>query len=550
MTWETHAVTNVVPALTDYNVYAHDTVLREGVRRAAGAHADAREADLLAYGGRLGQAQTLRAAADANRHSPVLERYDGVGNRIDDVRFHPAWHTVSSLLREQGLIAQPFADPEPGAWAAYAAGFSMHGQIEAGSLCPASMTFASIPVLRQQPALFETLQAGLLSRTYDTRDVPIPERRSLLIGMGMTEKQGGSDVRSNETSASPLRGEGPGEAYRLVGHKWFFSAPQSDAHLVVACTPAGMSCFFVPRWRPDGTRNAVRIQRLKDKLGNRSNASSEVEFENAWGVLVGEEGRGIPTILEMATHTRLNCVMGSTGLMRQALVQAIHYARHRSAFGRTLVTQPLMQNVLADMALESEAATLLMLRLTQAFAEPDDPVQRAYRRIVTPAAKLWVCKRAVELAGEAMEVCGGNGYVEDMPLARLLREAPVNSIWEGSGNVMALDVLRAMAREPQALTALLGDLAPVSATQPVLRSALGAVHTALSGPPDVIEREGRRIAQRLVLLVQADLLRRHSPPDLLEAFVASRFDAESGRVFGTLPGHIALAPIIDRAWPA
>lgn len=550
MAWSTHAVTNVVPVLTDYNVYAHDTVLREGVRRTAGAHAEAREAELLAYGERLGQTQTLSAAAQANRHAPTLERYDAVGHRIDEVRFHPAWHDISSLLRGQGLIAQPFADPAPGAWAAYAAGFSMHGQIEAGSLCPASMTFASIPVLRQQPALFETLREGLFSRTYDSRDVPIAQRRSLLVGMGMTEKQGGSDVRSNETSASPLAGEGAGEAYRLVGHKWFFSAPQSDAHLVLAGTAAGLSCFFVPRWRPDGTRNAIRIERLKDKLGNRSNASAEVEFQNAWGVLVGEEGGGVQTLLEMVTHTRLNCVMGSAGLMRQALVQAIHYARHRSAFGRPLAAQPLMQNVLADMALESEAATLLMLRLTQAFAESDDPLQRAYRRIVTPAAKLWVCKRAIEMAGEAMEVFGGNGYVEDMPMARLLREAPVNSIWEGSGNVMALDVLRAMAREPEALMALLGDLAPVSATQPELRSTLGAIRAALAGPPQAIEREGRRIAQRLVLLVQADLLRRHSPPELLEAFVASRFDAESGRVFGTLPGHVALAPIIERAWPA
>ncbi len=549
MTWDTHAVANVAPPLTDYNLYAQDTVLREGVRRAAGSHADARDAQLLDYGERLGRADTWHAAVDANRASPVLERFDAVGNRIDEVRFHPGWHRMSAMLREQGLVAQPFADAQPGAWAAYAAGFSMHGQIEAGSQCPASMTFASIPVLRKERALFETLEPGLYSRTYDAIDRPIPQRGSLLIGMGMTEKQGGSDVRANQTEARPVGAGGRGEAYTLVGHKWFFSAPQADAHLVLARTPAGLSCFFVPRWRPDGTRNAIRIERLKDKLGNRSNASSEVEFQDAWGVMVGEEGRGIPTIIEMATHTRLNCVMGSAGLMRQAVVQAIHYARHRSAFGRLLVDQPLMQNVLADMALESEAATLLMLRLTEAFAQPDDPLQLAYRRIVTPAAKFWVCKRAVELTGEAMEVFGGNGYVEDHPMARLYREGPVNSIWEGSGNVMALDVLRAMAREPEAYAALLGDLAPVAATQPVLRGALGDLRAVLAGPPEVQEREARRIAQRLILLVQADLLRRHAPADLLEAFITSRFDAESGRVFGTLPGHVALAPIVARAWP-
>ena len=547
MNWDTHDVTNVVPELKDYNVFTTDTVLQESVQR-AGATAQADE--LASYGARLGSEHIRRLADAANHYEPELHRFDARGRRIDEVHFHPAWHAVMQMLREQNLVSQPFSDPRPGAWAAYAAGFSMHGQIEAGSLCPSSMTFASIPVLRKEPALFEKLRPGLYSRTYDARDLPLEQKRSVLIGMGMTEKQGGSDVRSNETRAMPVRSEGRGAEYTIVGHKWFFSAPMCDAHLVVARAESGFSCFYVPRFRPDGNRNAIRIQRLKDKLGNRSNASSEVEFQDAWGVMIGEEGRGIPTIIEMATHTRLNCVMSSAGLIRQALVQAIHYARHRSAFGKLLIHQPLMRNVLADLALESEAATLLMMRLTAAFAQAEDPVQRAYKRIVTPAAKLWVCKRAVELAGEAMEVFGGNGYVEDWPMARLFREMPVNSIWEGSGNVMALDVLRAISREPAVAQALLDDMANDTGDDAVLRAELQALHEALARPPEAIEFEARRLAQRLVLLIQAGLLRRYSPAPVADAFIASRFDPACGRIYGALPADTPHAAILERAWPA
>ncbi|MGD7412749.1 acyl-CoA dehydrogenase family protein, partial [Ralstonia pseudosolanacearum] len=386
--------------------------------------------------------------------------------RIDSVRFDPAWHALLGLMRGQGLQALPFAEPRAGAWAARTAGYFMQAQIESGSLCPATMTFASIPVLQKETALFADLAPRLYAREHDARDLPWRQKTAILVGMGMTEKQGGSDVRSNTTVAVPLGGkdggEGRGATYALTGHKWFFSAPMCDAHLVVARMGAEdgpLSCFFVPRWRDDGGKNPVQIQRLKDKLGNCSNASSEVEFRAAQGILIGEAGRGIPTILEMATHTRLDCVIGSAALLRHALMQALHHARHRMAFGRLLADQPLMRNVLADLALESQAATLLMMALGDAFERAEaDPVAAAWKRIVTPAAKFWVCKRAIEATGEAMEVWGGNGYVEEGPMARLYREAPVNSIWEGSGNVMCLDVLRAIGRVPDDALRLVQDI--------------------------------------------------------------------------------------------
>ncbi len=546
MEWSTHEVTNVVTELQDYNVYTTDLPLQEAVRRAgAGAH----EAELTAYGARLGSAETIRMAEEANHFKPELHTFDRQGRRIDRVEFHPSWHGIMRMAREQNLVAQPFADPRPGAWAAYAAGFSMHGQIEAGSQCPNSMTFACIPVLQREPELFAALAPKLYSRTYDARDIPLEQKDSILVGMGMTEKQGGSDVRANTTRAEPLRGEGRGGEYLITGHKWFFSAPMCDAHLVVARTESGPACFYVPRYRPDGTKNAVQIQRLKDKVGNRSNSSSEVEFRGAWGRMIGEEGRGIPTIIEMATFTRLNCVMGSTGLIRQCLVQALHHTRHRSAFGKTLIDQPLMRNVLADMALESEAATLMMMRLTEAFAlADDDPLQRAYKRIVTPAAKFWLAKRSVELSGEAMEVFGGNGYMDEGPMGRLYRETPVISIWEGSGNVMALDMMRAISREPQAMQALLEDLAPFCRQDARLSDAATALVAGLRTQGEATEWLARRHAQLLVLLVQARLLGEHAPAAVADAFIASRFDAQWGRVFGMLPDGVAHAAILDRAW--
>lgn len=546
MPWPTHTVTNQVPELLDYNLFTTDAALADGLQQAGGGwHAEA----LTRLGGKLGSADILQLGALANRHPPQLHTHDRVGNRIDSVEFHPSWHRLLGLLRREGLHALPFSSPRPGAQVARAAGYFLHAQVESGSLCPTTMTFASIPVLANEPALFARLRDKLFSLEHDPRDLPLVQKKSILIGMGMTEKQGGSDVRSNATVAVPVRGEGRGTEYALTGHKWFFSAPMCDAHLVLARTDRGLSCFFVPRWRDDGGKNSILIQRLKDKLGNQSNASSEVEFQEALGVMVGEEGRGIPTIIEMANFTRLDCVIGSAGLMRQAFVQAAHHARHRSAFGRLLAGQPLMRNVLADLALESEAATLLMLKLASAFDAPDEPLLRAWRRIVTPAAKFWICKRAIAFTGECMEVWGGNGYVETGPMARMYREAPVNSIWEGSGNVMCLDVLRALERDPEGALLLLADLQEAAAGHPALLALLDALRRDLQAAPEEREALARRLVQRLVLAAQAALMLRHAPPDIAEAFVASRLDADGGRVYGTMGTPALQERILDRAWP-
>jgi putative acyl-CoA dehydrogenase len=546
--FRTHEPANLVTDLIDYNLYSSDLALQDAVRRQGAA---AREPELLKYGALLGSAAVIGAADASHRHPPELHSFDRQGRRIDRVEFHPGWHAVMRLQREHGLVTQPFSDSRPGAWTAYAAGFMMHAQIEPGSQCPASMTFASVPVLQKEPALFAQIKDQLYACEYDERDLPLSQKQSIWIGMGMTEKQGGSDVRANTTRAIPVAGEGRGAAYELVGHKWFFSAPMCDAHLVTARTAKGLSCFFVPRFRPDGSNNPIHIQRLKDKVGNRSNSSSEVEFQGAYGIMIGEEGRGIPTIIEMATYTRLNCVMGAAGLTRQCVVQAIHYARQRKAFGKLLVDQPLMRNVLADMALESEAATHLMMRLTQAFAHAGEgSLEGAYKRIVTPAAKLWVAKRSIELSAEAMEVFGGNGYVDDGPMGRLFRESPVISIWEGSGNVMALDMLRAIAHEPAAVDALLTDLHRMLHGDSAALRVLESFQTDLRAhSTDALESQARRYAQRLVLLLQAGLMRECAPTEIADAFIESRFDAEWGRMFGLLAHDESQTRIIARAFP-
>ncbi|WP_232071254.1 isovaleryl-CoA dehydrogenase [Paraburkholderia pallida] len=564
----THAVTNQAPPLADYNLFTTDCALGEALARAgAGWHREA----LVRHGATLGAASTLALADLANRHSPELHTHSPRGERIDALEFHPAWHELLALLRAEGLHALPFSEPRPGAMAARCAGYFLHAQLESGSLCPLTMTFASIPVLQREPALFDTLRERLYTREHDARDVPLAGKRSMMIGMGMTEKQGGSDVRSNRTQARPEGiASGRGAEYLLTGHKWFFSAPQCDAHLVLARTTEheSLSCFFVPRFKPDGTKNAVHVQRLKDKLGNRSNASSEVEFFDAYGVMIGDEGRGVATIIEMANFTRLDCVIGSAALMRAALVQAIHHARHRSAFGRALADQPLMQNVLADLVLESEAATVLFMRLAQAFEESANAndanatgtaaeeserslVARAWRRIVTPAAKFWVCKRTLAFTGEAMEVWGGNGYVEEGPMARFYREAPVNSIWEGSGNVMCLDVLRALERDADAAQMLFLAWRREAAGHAALSAALDRLSALLNGAPGSREASARHIAQQIVLIAQGMLLRA-GPPEVAEAFIATRLDehdADCGRVFGTLPARFDHAALIARALP-
>ncbi len=512
-----HATTNQVPELVDYNLFTTDTALVEGVRREqAGWH----EQHLSYLGLEFGGEEIFRLGEQANKHTPELITYDRLGRRIDVVEFHQSWHTLLHLARHEGLHASAWSQPKAGAHVARAASYFLQYQIEAGTLCPITMTFAAIPLLQNEPQLFATLKDKLFAAEHDKRDLPIEKKRAIMIGMGMTEKQGGSDVRSNTTSARALSDKtGRGAEYLLTGHKWFFSAPMCDAHLVLAKTEGGLSsdlsCFFAPRWRPDDSKNSILIQRLKDKLGNRSNASSEVEFDQAWSVMVGEEGRGIQTLIEMASITRFDCVIGSAALMRQALVQALHHTRHRHAFGKRLADQPLMRNVLADLALESEAATVLMLRLASAFDaaqhDPANALEQAWRRIVTPAAKFWICKRALEFTGECMEIWGGNGYVETGPLARLYREAPVNSIWEGSGNIMCLDVLRAIDRDPEGFERLMKELQEPANAEPELQKLVTALRSDLKQPAEQREALARRITQQLVLALQGSLMLQHAP---------------------------------------
>jgi putative acyl-CoA dehydrogenase len=553
--FDTHEVFNQAPPFGDLNLFRCDPAMREGLAREGGAWA-AESLDRL--GEQLGSAAVLDLGRLANEFSPRLVNFDRSGRRIDEVEFHPAWHELMRLLIENGAHSLPWEAPRAGAQVARAAAYLLFGQVENGSQCPVTMTYASVPALRQNEAIASRWLPKILSRDYDPRSLPIEQKRGALIGMGMTEKQGGTDVRANTTRATRIdpagararfgeQGEG---AWSIVGHKWFFSAPQSDAHLILAQTDdggsAGLSCFFVPRFLPDGSRNAIRVQRLKNKLGNRSNASSEVEFLDAVGWMIGREGRGIPTILEMGSHTRLDCVLGSAGIMRAALCHALHHARGRSAFGRKLSEQPLMQNVLADLALESEAATAFALRLARCFDEQADPQQAMLGRILTPAGKYWLCKRGPAFGAEAMEVMGGNGYVEDGPLARLYREFPVNSIWEGSGNVMCLDVLRGFAKGPDVRDALAAELGLAAGVDPRYDAYCARLLESL---PAASQEEfgARRLAEQLVVAVQAGLLLRHAPAFVADAFVASRVARDVGGAFGRLPAGVDCAAILARA---
>ena len=538
--WKTHEVSNQTPPLGAYDLFAFDRVLQEAVEReGAGWAASA----LHRAGTELGAPELLELGRLANQHPPILRAFDPLGIRIDQVEFHPAWHELLRGIIRRGLHTGPWAEPRAGAHVARAAEYLMQSQVEAGSLCPTTMTYGSIPTLRGGPPSVQAWLPTLFSREHDPRDVPFASKRGGMIGMGMTEKQGGSDVRSNTTTAVP---SGGGEV-RLTGHKWFFSAPMSDAHLVLANSPGGLSCFFMPRFTPDGVKNPIHIQRLKDKVGNRSNASGEVEFRDAWGVLVGEEGRGVATILEMGTYTRLDCTIGSAGGMRQALVQAIHHTTHRQTFGKRLIDHPLMKNVLADLALESEAATALAMRLARAF-DSGDAGEGAFRRVMTPAGKYWVCKRAPEFAAEAMEVLGGNGYVEEGVLGRLFREMPVNSIWEGSANVMCLDVLRALTKTPHALAVLVAELEPARGRLRAYDQFLEELLRELADT-DRVEVRSRRLTQDLALALQASLLVRFAPDFVAEAFCRSRLSQDWGANFGTLPRDIDFDGILERAWP-
>ena len=540
----THEVANQPPPLAGYDVAARDAALLEGVRReGAGWDLDG----LHELGTLAGSDEAIAWGFEANRHPPELRTHDRFGNRIDEVAFHPSWHALMNVAVSHGLHGSPWREPREGAHTARAARFYVWSQAESGHGCPISMTYAAVPVLRRRADLAALFEPVLTSTTYEPSLKPLRGKAGALCGMAMTEKQGGSDVRANTTRAEPF----DGDTYALTGHKWFCSAPMSDAFLVLAQAPEGLTCFFLPRVLPDGTRNAFRIQRLKEKLGNRSNASSEIELEHALALRIGDEGRGVATIIEMVNHTRLDCVSGSASLMRQAFAQAAHHARHRRAFGALLADQPLMLNVLADLAIESEAATTLMLRLARAVDRaPHDAGEAAFARLGIALGKYWVCKRATAHTGEAMECLGGNSYVEESVMPRLYREAPVNSIWEGSGNVDALDVLRALRRHPDSLQAYLDELALASGANAALDCAAASLSESLAAPStEGAEAGARRVVERMAIALQGALLVRHAPAAVSDAFCAARLCGEGGLAFGTLPASAATRAIVDRAWP-
>jgi len=545
----THEVLNQPPPLTGYDA-ADDQAMLSALRREGAGWAEGAIRDL----GRLaGSAQAQEQGRQANEHPPVLRTHDRYGRRIDEVDFHPAWHELMTVAVGRGLHAAPWRDERPGAHVARAAGFYVWGAAEAGHLCPISMTYAIVPALRNAPALAERFEALLAAPEYDFGLRAPQTKRGLLAGMSMTEKQGGSDVRANTTRAVPVKGDGEvgGGSYELTGHKWFTSAPMGDLFLVLAQAPGGLSCFLLPRVRPDGTRNGMHLQRLKDKLGNRSNASAEVEYEAALAWLVGEEGRGVRTIIEMVNMTRLDCVLGAATGMRTGVALAAHHARHRTAFGRTLAEQPLMAAVLADLALESEATTTAAFRLAGATdrAARGDEQEAAFRRLALAATKYWACKRAPGHAAEALECLGGNGYVEESGLPRLYREAPLGSIWEGSGNVAALDVLRALTREPEAAEAFFAELDASAGADHRLDQAITRLRKQIADPE---QAHARQLAEATALALQGALLVRYAPPAVADAFAASRLADDSsswGHAYGTLPSGLDTAAIIARATP-
>jgi putative acyl-CoA dehydrogenase len=528
----THEVLNQSAPLEGYNLLQTNAALGEALAfNLPRARLGGARERLAALGEELGRRETFALACAANRYPPELRTHDPQGRRRDEVEFHPAWHALMAMALRHGLHSAPWAEPGPGAHVERAAGYLLYSEVENGTQCPVTMTYGSVPALNANPAIASQWLPRIYSRKPD----------AALIGMGMTEKQGGSDVRANTTKAEPLGGG----RYAITGHKWFLSAPMCDAWLVLAQAPGGLSCFFMPRLLEGGERNAVRVQRLKDKLGNRSNASSEVEFEGARATLLGEEGRGVPMILEMGVYTRLDCAIGTAGLMRQALAQALWNAGQRQAFGRLLKDQPLMQNVLADLALESEAATALVLRLARAY---DSESEQALRRVLTPAAKFWVCKRGAHFAQEAMEAIGGNGYVEEQVLARIYREMPLNSIWEGAGNVMCLDVLRALRKAPDVIEAVAAELDAAAGRSRAYDDFCASLKDRLA---DAAEHESaaRRLTQDLALALQASLLARHSAGEVFEGFVRSRLGAAWTGAFGTLGPLTPFDALIARAMP-
>jgi len=538
----THLVENQPPEFGPRDLWRDDSALCEAVVREGGGDFT----DALATYGALAGDELYRLSFDAHRDRPRLRTHDRFGQRIDLVEFHPNYHRIMQAGIEHGVAGLSWSQPRPGAHVARAALSYLHHQVEPGSSCPLTMTHAAIPVLRHAPALHEWAGKAI-SPYYDPRDVGIGHKLGVTLGMGMTEKQGGSDVRANTTRATPLAAEGE---YSLVGHKWFFSAPMSDGFLVLAQAPAGLSCFLLPRWRPDGGKNAFRLMRLKDKLGDWSNASSEVEFADAWAWRIGDEGRGVATIIEMVMLTRLDCMLGAAAEMRMALAQAMHHTHHRRTFGVRLAEHALMGNVLADLAIEAEAAITLSMRVARAVdRSAHDPGEAAFARIATAIGKYWICKRAPAFVNEAQECLGGAGYVEESILPRLYRQAPLNSIWEGSGNIQCLDVLRALQREPQTGQALLAELEAARHLDPDFDAELKELRPVLVGEAEVPQVEARRWVEALALALQASLLLRNGSP-MAEPFFCSRIGGDHGNALGTLSRDFDFGALIARAWPA
>ncbi len=542
---DTHDVINVSNELVDYNLYLQDAALQEAVKREGAAWA---ENDLAAFGKLTGAAGYIELGVLANQHGPELETHDRFGNRIDLVKFHPAYHALMKTAIEHGLHSSPWTAPGPGAHVSRAARSYMHAQIEAGHGCPITMTFAAVPSLRTTPALARLWEPKITARVYDPRNVPDTHKPGITIGMAMTEKQGGSDVRANTTRAYPLGTHGPGEAYELVGHKYFVSAPMCDAFLVLAQTPGGLSCYLLPRWRPDGSKNPLQVLRLKRKMGNVSNASSETELRGALAWMVGEEGRGVRTIIEMVAMTRFDCMVGSSAGQRAAVSQALHHCSVRSAFGKILNQQPLMQNVLADLVLENEGALALTMRIARAMDNRASQHEDLLVRLCTAVGKYWICKRTPNHAYEAMECMGGSGVMEDGPFPRLFRESPVNAIWEGSGNVQCLDVLRAMQKTPEVVGAFLREVGKAKGAHAALDRWVAALQKDLTDLAD-LEYRARDVVDRMALALQAALLAQHAPACVADAFCASRLARSGHHNYGALPRGVDCRAIIERATP-
>lgn len=542
---ETHEVVNVAHDLVDYNLYLQDAALQEAVRREGAAWA---HDELAAFGAMLGAADYLELGVLANRNPPELDTHDRFGNRVDLVRFHPAYHALMKTSIEHGLHASPWADPGEGAHVARAARVYMHSQVEAGHQCPVTMTFAAVPSLCTTPQLATLWEPKITARVYDPRNAPDADKRGLTIGMAMTEKQGGSDVRANTTRAYPAGAGGTGQPYELVGHKYFVSAPMCDAFLVLAQAPGGLSCFLMPRWRPDGTKNAMQVLRLKRKMGNVSNASSEIELRGALAWMVGEEGRGVRTIIEMVAMTRFDCMVGSSSGQRAAVAQALHHCSLRSAFGKVLNEQPLMRNVLADLVLESEGSVALTMRVARALDHRVDEHEDLLVRLCTAVGKYWICKRTPGHAYESMECIGGSGVMEDSPFPRLFRESPVNAIWEGSGNVQCLDVLRAVQKTPAVVGAFFDEVAKARGASVALDRHVAALRKEFGDLSD-LEYRARDVVDRMALALQAALLVQHAPAVVADAFCASRLAATGPHNYGALPRGVDCAAIVERATP-